>query len=580
MPRHYPLRILLSLVVVGMTVFAGINVSKMHGLPFVVNITDAHHAMLEPIKGIAFPAGLIPGDRLDPALQPRSTRIAIMANIGSVLPEDYKYNFVITRDSGPVAVPVTTVVLAQSTQERLINWIGLLFDVVLAGLALLVLWRGRDRAALGMAIWTVSALMASASNTCPLDGIAEAVLLSCTGFLYLLARIGFYVMADAVARSILGARTRAGFFMVFIIVLVAGASLFGIGGPLLYIFWGWAGGNSFLAGVVWSAAYLVPIALLMVCYQHALPAQRLRLRWMLISGVVFLLGIFLSNTTVFGTVGYLGEVLCLSLSVGGFLYAVLRHRVVDVSVLIDSTLVYGALTALVVGVLAAVNSLVEHAALGTSADLVLQLTVPLSLGIVLSRVRIYLDRNVERVFFRRKYEADRALRQFARLAVGYESADELLKVAIACISKHLHARGVAIYERRDAGYACVHQTGEFVYPAAVTQDDMAFVAARTGEEDMDLGEMESTLGSDGCVFPMLAHGELRGVLVVANRPGEHYAQDERRLLAHVAKELGLALYALEMRVKSKIIGALMATPAERLTEVQRTAYALLGASPE
>jgi hypothetical protein len=102
------------------------------------------------------------------------------------------------------------------------------------------------------------------------------------------------------------------------------------------------------------------------------------------------------------------------ITMAGFLYAVLRHRVVDVSVFIDRTLVYGGMTALVVGILAAVNSLVEHAALGTNASLLVQVIVPLALGIVLSRVRLYLDRIVEQVFFRRKYLAEKALRRFAR----------------------------------------------------------------------------------------------------------------------------------------------------------------------
>jgi predicted kinase len=37
---------------------------------------------------------------------------------------------------------------------------------------------------------------------------------------------------------------------------------------------------------------------------------------------------------------------------------------------------------------------------------------------------------------------------------------------------------------------------------------------------------------------------LQGVLVVGSRPGEHYATEERELLAHVAHEVGTALFAL------------------------------------
>jgi GAF domain len=266
---------------------------------------------------------------------------------------------------------------------------------------------------------------------------------------------------------------------------------------------------------------------------------------------------------------------CILLGVMGFLYAVLRHRVLDVSVVLDRTLVYGAITALVVGVLAAVNSLVEHAALGTSASLLLQVVVPLSLGIVLTRVRAYVDKLVERVFFRKKYLADKALKRFARLCSGFESADELMVTAITDIRQHIGARGVAIYERSGDAYVCVRQKGEVIYPQTVKIDDTAFVAARADQHDIDLSEFQSVLGSDGYVFPMAAHGELQEVLVCANRPGEHYAVDERQLLAHVAQQMGMALYALRMQAKAKLVEALVKAPVSSLAEVQMQARTLL-----
>ncbi len=266
------------------------------------------------------------------------------------------------------------------------------------------------------------------------------------------------------------------------------------------------------------------------------------------------------------------------LAMAGFLYAVLRHRVVDVSVLLDRTLVYGAVTALVIGILAAVNSLVQHAALGTSASLLLQVVVPLSLGIVLTRVRTYMDRIVERVFFRKKYLADRGLRRYARLCSRFERSDELMTTAIADIRQYLGARGVAIYERRAEEYICVRQQGEVAYPKHVQIDDTAFVAARADQTDIDLAEFHSALGTDGYVFLMAAHGELQDVLVCANRPGERYPVDERLLLANVAQQMGMALYALCMQAKAKLVDALVQAPLTSLPEVQTQARTLLNAA--
>ncbi|MGH8283252.1 MAG: hypothetical protein ACRESE_05345, partial [Gammaproteobacteria bacterium] len=264
-----------------------------------------------------------------------------------------------------------------------------------------------------------------------------------------------------------------------------------------------------------------------------------RLRWMLWSGALWVLAIGIFDLRPFGLLpsnilGNLGQLLAPM----GFLYAVLRHRAVDVSVAIDRTLVYGSVTAVVVGILAAVNSIVQHAALGTSASLLLQIIVPLALGIVLGQVKNYAGRIVERVFFRKKYLAEKALRRFAHHCDGYENSQELLTAAAQAIRQKLGVPGVALYLRNDGQYRVAHREGEAIYPETVKIDDAAFAAARSGQKDIDLSEMHGALGADGRAFPMGP----QGALVCANRPGEHYAVAEQKLLAYVARQVGVALH--------------------------------------
>ncbi|MHB8404227.1 MAG: hypothetical protein ACYDCJ_02285 [Gammaproteobacteria bacterium] len=231
----------------------------------------------------------------------------------------------------------------------------------------------------------------------------------------------------------------------------------------------------------------------------------------------------------------------------GFLYAVLRHRALDVSVVIDRTLVYGSVTALVVGILAALNSVLQHAALGTGASLLLQIIVPLALGIVLGQVRNYADKFVEQVFFRHRYLAGRALRHFARHCGGYESAEELLKATAQIVCQKLAVPWVTLYVRNGHQYIAAQHAGETVYPEVVKVDDVAFAAARSGATGMDLSQMHSTLDADGYVFQVGA----QAVMVCANRPGEHYAADERKVLAYVARQAGAALDKLQVQEAMK-----------------------------
>jgi hypothetical protein len=68
------------------------------------------------------------------------------------------------------------------------------------------------------------------------------------------------------------------------------------------------------------------------------------------------------------------------------------------------------------------------------------------------------------------------------------------------------------------------------------------------------------------------------VLVCANRPGEPYAVDERVLLAHVSQQTGMALYALRMQAKARLVEALAKAPVNTLPEAQNQARSLLNAA--
>jgi small basic protein len=278
---------------------------------------------------------------------------------------------------------------------------------------------------------------------------------------------------------------------------------------------------------------------------------------MVLSTAALLVGVFLSNTSVMDqATNQVLQSISMCLGITGFAYTVLRHRVVDVSVVLDRTLVYGATTALVVGVVATMNSLALRATLGEGTSLLLQIVVPLALGIVLGKVRVYMDRTVEQVFFRSKYLAERALQDFARHCGHIENVQKLLQAAVTEIARHTRSPGVAFYELAEDGYFCMRQAGTVAYPAHVDMDDRAMVAARAELKAVDLSDYPGELGTDGCVFPMIVLGVLRGVLVCANRPGERFGSDEKQLLAQVASDVGAAWRILRARDNEDLVRAL------------------------
>lgn len=562
MTHRYPLMILLTLLAVGGCLYVGLMQYKQYTLPFDISVVDAHTAIIQPIARTPLPPGLQANDRVNLSALTPSARAAIGAvsfQEGS-LKAGRSYDFVISRGNSSATIPVATRAVVSLEFGISTVWTTCIYMILLCGISLLLIWRGRGRAAGAMMFWVISALFGNAFALVPGYGMLGLSYMLIGIIFYLLARIGFYLTVEYMLGDSLSALRRTLFRAIFLIVMTAGA-IQQIGGSIAFVNKGWAELLQPGYGMIFTAGYLIPLLMLFLSYHLAEVAQHNRLRWLLWGGVIWLAGIFFSNTPVFNIeVSYFLSVFCQAVAMALFLYAILRHRVVSVSVIIDRTLVYGSVTALVVGILAAANSVVQHAALGTSASLLVEVAVPLSLGIVLSRVRFYMDLIVERVFFRTRYQVEKHLREFARRCGQIDNIQQLFKSASEELRDSTHSPGVAIYANTGTEYVCMQQAGELTYPERLDKNDPALVAVRADLAAVDVINMRSALRQDVCVFPMLVLGVERGVIVCANRPGEHFAADEKALLSNVANDVGAAWRILRARKNEEFIRSLAEEP--------------------
>ncbi|MHB8405196.1 MAG: hypothetical protein ACYDCJ_07225 [Gammaproteobacteria bacterium] len=550
MTHRYPLKILISLVVVAACAFGCYQrIVLGYSLPFIAETIDAHSVAIRRLPYYPLPTGLQSGDKLDLQAMSMRARYAVMPHqyfptaIG--LPAGQVYQLSVNRDHmAAFSIPVAAEVAPVSPFIRqLFRWISVVTFVLLSGMVMLVIWRGRGRAAAGFTLWLLGALCGSALEILHQDVFPGIAFMLVSNICSLLSNVGLYCLVESTVGATQSLRERWLWRGLFIAVLATGSLTSQIIGPVIFVTMGWTGLVMRPFQILWVISFLVPILMLFMSYRSVGTEPRLKLKWMLWSGVLWVFAILENYSKVAGIAIALiaGGVLYL-LAMLGFLYAVLRHRAVDVSIFIDHTLVYGSVTALVVGILAVTNSLVQHAALGTGASLLVQIIVPLALGIVLGQVRNFANKFVERVFFRRKYLAGKALRHFARHCGGYENAEELLNATAQIICQKLAVPGLVVYVRNGNQYI-LQRSGEAVYPETIKADDTVFAAARSGATSMDLSQIHSLLGADGYVFKMGA----QAVMVCANRPGEHYASDERKLLAYVARQVGAALNSINVR---------------------------------
>ncbi|HEX5463651.1 MAG TPA: GAF domain-containing protein [Burkholderiales bacterium] len=556
MHRRYPLLVLLSLFVVAVTAWNCSMELRFSGVPFALEPVNPRVARITPLHHMPLPPGLHPGDRVEYARQAPTTRMTLFAVVeeASVRPGHILPLIITHADGHRTRVDVASRGLHEVPALRLSIYLDVAWFVLMCLITLMTLWRGHDRAAWGIAAWAIAFLCGGALTKAPVFGGLAFGLGLASQIFYLLARVGFFVMADAIAASALGAKTRRAMRSAFVLWLVLGYA-YELSSALLLVFS--ATLIPQIASIIWVLPYAVAAAMLLTAYHGAAADLRPRLRWMFWSSAVLVFGILLSNVPLFGyPVSYLVEILAYLIAFAGLFYSALRHRVVDMSFVLNRALVYSIALTIIVSIFMLLESFLEKIALSEKANFVLELGVPLAIGFSLEAARKRLERIGERLFFHRKFEALAALRRYARQCGYIEHPDHLLEQTLQELRVHSGARAVGFYWQQQEGrYDLLEKTDASSYPPHLNEDDRAVVALRAERESTDLERLGSTLGDDGLLIPMTARGELLGAVVIASRPGERYAPDERELLDHVVHEAGSALHALQARDHARFVAA-------------------------
>ncbi|HEU4783108.1 MAG TPA: hypothetical protein VFS83_07210, partial [Ktedonobacterales bacterium] len=181
------------------------------------------------------------------------------------------------------------------------------------------------------------------------------------------------------------------------------------------------------------------------------PTERQQTKWVVFGIVIVMIGISLpyplfsvlvpassqSNTivsTLLGLLNYPIVLLALPITIG---IAILRSRLYDIDVIINRTLVYGSLTAIlalvyvagVIGAQAIVNALTQRQSSEPSPILIVVTT--LLIAALFQPLRRRLQRVIDRRFYRHKYDATRTLNAF--------SARQRSEVDLHALSQHLMA---------------------------------------------------------------------------------------------------------------------------------------------
>jgi hypothetical protein len=173
-------------------------------------------------------------------------------------------------------------------------------------------------------------------------------------------------------------------------------------------------GASFVAV---AAGALASLASLVVRYRRAHGIERLQLRWVASAGCVLVVGAVagsLASGWLGSGAGWVAILVGLLAVAAGLAVALLRYRLYDIDVVVNRTLVYGALTATLAAAYLGSVLLLQLTLSGVAGGSGLAVAASTLAAAALFRpARARIQNAVDRRFYRRKYDARRTLEGFS-----------------------------------------------------------------------------------------------------------------------------------------------------------------------
>lgn len=233
----------------------------------------------------------------------------------------------------------------------------------------------------------------------------------------------------------------------------------------------------------------------------------------------------------------------------GVAYPVLRHRLVDLNILVSRATVFASVSAIIVGVFIAAEwaiGKVFETSLGLAdekrglAAQIASLVVVLVLGISARSIHRFAEERLTKTFFRKRIAGLEEIERVAHEADASTDADAVIDLATHTIQRALEPLGTAFFLRRGDAYERAAATGALPFPAKYEFNDAAPLRLRRWQQPFE-ADNYSAAGGHMLFIPMTLRGDVLGFLCCGPKPDHTpYLPDEISALSLLAHHVGIA----------------------------------------
>jgi hypothetical protein len=317
-----------------------------------------------------------------------------------------------------------------------------------------------------------------------------------------------------------------------------------------------------LATWVGTLCFVAAIVVFAVTYAHGTGSERARLSWVMLSALVAFggkwfvdllweLGFSSTDWVLLSNVGYSLQILF----VMAVVYAVVKHRVIDVRFFLSRTLVFSILTLFLVLGLRTIDWFLTVIIAGERFAALLEFAAAVGMGLILHGLQTRLEHFVSRWLFRSRYLAGQRLRRVCAGLVHAESMEPICDMIVNEPAEALNLASSAVFLRDESNWFSRRASfgWDGVDPRRISPDDPTILELKGSLDPLRLQDVHDDLfdGFDAerkpaLALPIHARGRLRGVLFAgAHASGEELDRTEVALLGDVAAAAGHAFDHVE-----------------------------------
>jgi hypothetical protein len=299
------------------------------------------------------------------------------------------------------------------------------------------------------------------------------------------------------------------------------------------------------------AAMVLPIAVLLYgTFQRGNVIDLVKVRWMFAATALGLTGPIVNVLTgLFTKNVYLHGMMTASLIVmaGIYVYAIVRHRLVDVSFVMNRAAVFTAALAVVTFLAVVVEVALDRAFTTKNEEsTIFTYGVAVLLGVTFRFFEERAKPLIDSTLFVSRHRAEQALQALASDLHEISDTTDLAETVAEQVRTVTSSRRVIIYEKHDrifAPIAVYGSDGAELLP--IGAGDQLIARLSGGKSACEAAGLRTKVPADAVAFPIHSGGKLLGVLACQSRINEYpFDPDECAVLLRVAHEFGDRLLVL------------------------------------